>query len=253
MELRNSTNFIIFSLIFLIGMGGIVFFFSQHPMGSDFTRYQVLSGEDLNKLENFNEQRVAVRGKLEAENPEELIKAGDQKDIIAYIDKQFDPTKGKAGATINMSRNGIDSKLLVGSTSISVRGLPVQIFDIKHNIVSPQDPNRYLVTTRQGNDYSIFGTIQKGITGKPVLVPYRITDTAIQEVIDSAAKTNKQMDFIRYLSIFAIAAIYITALLRGGIFGPPEPESEKENVAVKESETGAEGETETGESEKTEA
>lgn len=232
MEVRNSTNFIIFSLIFLIGMGGIVYFFSQHPMGSDFTRYQVVSAENLGQLENFEGQRIAVRGKLEAENPEELIKAGEQKDIITYIDKQFDPTKGKAGETLNMGRNGIDSKLVVGGNTIPVRGLPVQIFDIKHNIVSPQDPNRYLVTVRQGNDYSIFGTIQKGITGKPVLVPYRITDTAIQEVIDSAAKTNKQMDFIRYLSIFAIVAIYITALLRGGVFGPPEPEAEKETKSV---------------------
>ena len=238
MELRNSTNFIIFSLIFLIGMGGIVYFFSQHPMGSDFTRYKVLSNEDLNKLENFYEQRIAIRGKLEAENPEELIKAGEQKDVIAYIDKQFDPTKGKAGATLNMGRNGIDSRLVTDGTSIPVRGLPAQIFDIKHNIVSPQDPNRYLVTVRQGNEYSIFGTIQKGITGKPVLAPYRITDAAIQEVVDTAAKTNKQMDFIRYLSIFAIVAIYITALLRGGVFGPPEPESEKENGIAEKSESG---------------
>ncbi len=246
MEVRNTTNFIIFSLIFLLGMGGIVYFFSQHPMGSDFTRYQVLSTEDLSKLENFNEQRIAVRGKLEAENPQELIKAGNHKDIIAYIDKQFDPTKGKAGATLNISRNGIDCKLIAGNVSIPVRGLPVQIFDIKNNIISPQDPNRFLVTLRQGNEYSIFGTVQKGITGKSVLVPYRVTDASIQDVVDSAAKANKQMDFIRYLSIFALVAIYITALLRGGVFGPPEPEAEAEAEAEAEKHEEKTSESESG-------
>lgn len=233
MEVRNSTNFIIFSLIFLLGMGGIVWYFSQHPMGADFTGYQVISGEDLNKPDNLIERRIAIRGKLEAEKPDELIKVGEQKDIIAYIDKQFDPTKGKSGETLNIGRDGIDGRLTAAGASIPMRGLPVQIFDARHNIVSPQDSNRYLVTIRQGNEYSVFGTIQKSVSGQFVLTPYRITDSPIQDVIDEAAKANRQMDFIRYLSIFALAAVYITALLRGGVFGPPEPEAEAETETDK--------------------
>ena len=224
MEVRNTTNFIIFTLIFLVAMGAIIYFFSQHPMGADFTGFKVLTGDESGKLDSFIGERVAVRGKVEAEKADDLITVGTQKDVVAYIDKQFDPTKGRIGKTVNVGRDGREFKLVTDGGSIPVKGLPVQVFDHKSRIVSPQDPNRYMDTVRQGKVYSIFGTVQKGITGTAVLIPFRITNQEIKEVVDAAAKANKQMDFIRYLSVFAIVAIYVTAMMRGNVFGPPEPE-----------------------------
>jgi len=231
MEVRNTGRFLVFTIILILAMGLIIYMFSKHPMGADFTRFKTLKANDVKNLESFVDQRVAISGKVEAENEKDLGGDLKRKDIIAFIKKRRDPTSRGPGHSTPVESGAIEFNIIVDGIKIPVNGPPQQILDSKNMIVSTQNANEYAETIRQGNEYSIFGTVQKNVEGKIVLVPYRVTAEDIDSVKAQAAKDNKKTSFIQYLSIFAVVVAYLLAIFKGNVFGPPAPEEKEEDVA----------------------
>ncbi|MCD4782764.1 MAG: hypothetical protein K8T10_02920 [Candidatus Eremiobacteraeota bacterium] len=226
MEIRNTTRFLVLTIFLVIAMVAITYMFSHHPMGADFSRFQILTAENLENPGALNGQRVSVRGKVTKAEPDKFIQRLP-KNVIGYIEKEVDPTAGKKGKEKYLNFETNDFNVQIGEGAILVQGQPEQIIDIKNKIQNPIIPNRSVETIRQGNEYSVFGNIIQNQSGKFVLKPYRVTTQDIKSVQEEAIKESKKSTFIQYLSIFAIIIIYIIAMWKLDIFGPPRPEEEE--------------------------
>jgi len=226
MEIRNTTRFLVLTIFLIIAMVVIIYLFSHHPMGADFSKFTELKAKDLQNLGAFNGQRVSVRGQVTKAEPGKIIQ-NLPKNVIGYIEKEVDPTSGKRGREkyINFETN--DFNVNIDGSSILVQGQPEKIVDTKNRIQNPVIPNRYVETIRQGNEYSVFGNIIQNQSGKFILKPYMVATQDIKSFKEEASKINKRLTFIQYLSIFAIVIIYIVSLWKMDIFGPPTPEEEE--------------------------
>ncbi|MCE1248520.1 MAG: hypothetical protein LWY06_17930 [Firmicutes bacterium] len=224
MEVRNNTRFLIFTLILIALMGVVIYMFREHPMGADFSQFKMLNHQDLaNPGENFG-KRVVVRGRVTPAAPGKYVDFANQKNVLGYIEAKTDPTAGNNAKPSYVRFGAVDFFIQVDASRILVVGQPEQIIDTRNRIYATSTPGQYVDMIREGNDYSIFGTIGKDNAGNYILIPYRVTFQEIQPVAKEAAELNRKMAFIQYLSIFAIVAAYVIALAKGGVFGPPEAE-----------------------------
>lgn len=229
MEIRNTGRFIIMTVILIAAMVSVIILFSGHPMGADFSKFKELTAKDLDNPAQFAEQRVAVRGKVEADDSSKLISVGKDKAYIGFIEKKRDLSGGKYAKDRYLSLAIIDFSVNLDGKKLPVRGQPQQIFEyVRLRKTNPADPTQYIDTIAQGQEYSIFGTLHQTAPGQVVLEPYRVTFEDIPQVKGRAEKDNKQIAFIQYLSIIAVIIIYVVGILKGGVFGPPLPEENGE-------------------------
>ncbi len=226
MEVKNEKLFLILTVALVSAMVFLVVLFSQHPMGADFTMYDEITPQDMESLESLEGRRVVVRGTARILREDELFTIQNQDKIIGWIRKRFDPTQGRFGHTSYEDFKTSDFAIAAGDARIAVKGQPEQVIDSQHRIDSVQDPNIYWDIIKEGEEYSVFGTLQAEATGEVFIFPYRVTNLPISDIKEQASSANRRVTFIQYFSIFALVLIYAIAMWKGNIFGPATDEDE---------------------------
>lgn len=229
MDIKNTSRFVLFTGILVVSMIIIIVVFSRHPMGADFTKYTIISGEMTSQLDSLEGQRVALQGVVNASDPEELIEIGEEKNTIGFIEKQTSPNKDEETSVRYLNAGIIDFTITVNDKKIPAKGQPQQIIDPRNRKANPIDRSVFIDTIKEGEEYSIFGTIRRTGTGEIILEPYRVTSQDITAVVEQAEKANRSQTFVQYLSIFAVLATYGAAILKGGVLGKIEEEENSQD------------------------
>lgn len=233
MEVRNKALFIVSTFLLVAAMTGIIFLFSRHPMGADFTTYKLINVKQLREPVLLRGERVAVRGEVSVNDPEKLLTLGENKNVIGYIKKRIDRTQPEGAPPMYEDFRTLNFRINVNGVLLPVRGQPEQVEEVVGRLKAAEDPDLYWDLIQAGKEYSIFGTIRITPTGEAYLVPYRVTSAPISRVQQEAARINKKVNFTQYLSVFAVVAIYIAVLWLGKVFGPPEEETEEDEEIEK--------------------
>lgn len=228
MEVKKPALLIISTLIFVAIMGIIIYLFSTHPMGVDFTTYKELGPDQVADLSPLAGSNVTVRGIVKLNSTNGHYCFGDQKDIITYIHHKIEVEPG--GKTIDRlesfgARNFIVD---VKGKTIEVKGQAVQIFDPEKQIKIKELQNQYIDTVRENKEYSIFGTVIWDTQNRPCIEPFRITTASIADVKQEAAALNRSLSLKQYLAVFFTAAVYVFVLLGFKVFGPAEETAHNE-------------------------
>jgi hypothetical protein len=224
MDVKKPTYFVIATFILVVALMAVIFKYSQHPLGADFTTFKSVTSEEIKNSSSLIEKRICLRGIAKAESEESIInQLDDMKDlkdkrILGYIKVKILPGQGKFGQFIYEKFDTKRFNICVGDAVLPVSGQPEQLDSPKDMIKSDGNPNTYWMTLREGIEYSIFGTV-KSENGKAVLVPYLITTAGIEDVVRKTVETNKKVNLTQFVIIFVIVLGYIVFLWQGGVLG----------------------------------
>jgi hypothetical protein len=228
MEVRKPVHFIISTSILVAVMIAIVFTFSMHPMGADFTQFFELNEQDIHNLKNLEGLRIAIRGIVTADEADKMLTVQEENAILGYI-----RINTAVSSKFYEDFKTVKFSLFVNEQRIPVRGQPEQIVNSEDHlsaggeetdtgkkndvIYDDKDSDVIYQVIREGGEYSIFGTLKKNQAGRIILVPYRVTSTPITTVKNQADQINRKMNSTQYLMIFSILTLFILFLWKAEV------------------------------------
>lgn len=243
MEIRNEKLFIIFTSILIVLMVSIIFGFSSHPLGADFTTYVELKGDDFKSLDSFSGRRIAVRGVVTITDPRQLFTIEHRDNIIGYIRQRNDPTAGRSGRDVYESFKSSDFTVTAGDAILTVKGQPEIIRDQPNRIVSQKDSSMFWDVIINGKEYSVLGEWHVTAPGKGEIIPYLVSYRPILAIKKKAEKENEKIAMVQYGIIGALILLYATGIWYFNFSKADEEEGAGEKTAIEEEPARSEGES----------